>query len=206
MIIRHWMTTDVVTINKSASIQEALTVMKEASIRHLPVVDTDMHLTGWVTDADLRGVLIASMLEELTIEDIMVRKPYTTHPDTPLEDAAALILDNRIGGLPVLQNGKLVGVITVVDLLSAFITVMGMIGDSSRLDVKVSSPKGPLDEITRLVQQHNAEVISICHLPVVEGHLDVQEGIYSLRLKKCDLEPIVTDLKKHGIEVVSSIP
>jgi acetoin utilization protein AcuB len=202
VIVRHWMTTSVVTISKEASIQEALALMKQGSIRHLPVVDPEQHLVGWVTDADLRGVLIASMLEELTLEDVMVRKPHKGTPEMPLEEAARLILQKKIGGLPVVEDGKLVGVITVVDILSAFITVLGMLDSSSRVDVKISSSASPLDEITRLVQERQGEVISICHLSAVEG----QGKVYSLRLRKCDLKPIVDELKQHGFEVVSSSP
>lgn len=201
MIVRHWMTTNVVTIKKEASIQEALALMKRDSIRHLPVVNASQKLIGWVTDADLRGVLIASMLEELTLEDVMVRKPYTASPDMPLEEAANLILEKKIGGLPVVEQGKLVGIITVVDILLAFITIMGMLSQSSRLDVKASGIKSPLHEITRLIRHHSGEVISICHLPGAED----QEYVYSIRLKKCDLKPIVSELEENGISVLSSI-
>lgn len=201
VIVRHWMTTKVVTINKEASIQEALAVMKQGSIRHLPVVDQDGKLLGWVTDADLRGVLIASMLEELTLEDVMIRRPFTVTPDMSLEEASHLILDKRIGGLPVVEGEKLIGVITTVDILSAFITFMGMFSHSSRLDVKITTPRTSLHEIIRLVRQHDAEVISVCHLPSEED----EDMTYSLRLKKCDLKPILEDLKENGIEVLSSI-
>lgn len=203
VIVRRWMTTDVVTIKKEASIQEALALMKQHSIRHLPVVNESMKLLGWATDADLRGVLIASMLEELTLEDIMVRKPRTAYPDMRLEEAAQLILERRIGGLPVVEEGKLIGVITVVDILSAFINIMGLLAQSSRLDVKVSSrATASLDKVTQLIQNHRAEIISICHLPTMEG----QENVYSIRLRKCDMDGIVADMEKSGIEVVSSIP
>jgi len=199
VIVRNWMATNVVTIKKEASIQEALALMKQGSIRHLPVVDSAKSLIGWVTDADLRGVLIASMLEELSLEDVMVRKPVKTHPEAPIEEAARLLLERKIGGLPVLEGGKLVGVITVVDILSAFINILGMLGNSSRVDVKIAPGEDPLNEITSLVRDHRAEVISICHLPVADG----QESVYSLRLKKCDIAPIVTALKKRGFEVAS---
>ena len=201
VMVRQWMTTQVVTTTREASVQEALALMKKYSIRHLPVVDAQHSLQGWVTDADLRAVLIASMLEELTLEDVMVRKPYTTTPDTALEQAARLILDKRIGGLPVLEDGKLVGIITVVDILSAFINIMGMLLDSSRVDVKVAANRAPLETITRLIQQHHGEVISICHVPALES----RHRVYSIRLKKCDLNPIVSDLTKNGIQVVSTL-
>jgi acetoin utilization protein AcuB len=201
MIVSHCMTTELVTISKEASIQEALAVMKRHSIRHLPVVDAESALLGWVTDADLRGVLIASMLEELTLEDVMVRKPYTAYPEMPLDEAAQIILEKRIGGLPVVAKDRLVGIITVADILSAFITMMGMFTQSSRLDVKISAPLVSLQEITQLLQDHGAEIVSICNLPTLEG--DTQT--YTIRLKKIDLKPILAELKAKGIEVVSFI-
>ncbi len=199
MIVRHWMSTDLVTIKKEASIQEALALMKLESIRHLPVVDSDRKLLGWVTDADLRGVLIASMLEELTLEDVMIRKPFTVHPEMPLEEAARILLDRRVGGLPIVKDGILVGIITVVDILSAFITFLGLFTDSTRLDIKVTGSPNPLPEITRIVRLHGGEIVSICHLPSEEG----PEYSYSLRLKKTDLKPIISDLEEHGIKVAS---
>ena len=169
------------------------------SVRHLPVVDQKMILLGWITDADLRGVLIASMLEELTLEDVMIRKPFTIHPEMALEDAARILLDKRVGGLPIVKNGTLVGVITVTDILSAFINFLGLFTESTRLDIKVSGSPNPLPEITRIVRLHGAEIISVCHLPFEEG----PEYSYSIRLKKTDVKPIIADLEEHGIEVIS---
>lgn len=195
------MSINLVTIKKHVSIQDALALMKRESIRHLPVVDSEMRLEGWVTDADLRGVLIASMLEELTLEDVMIRKPFTAHPDMPLEEAARILLEKRVGGLPVVEDGVLLGIVTVVDVLSAFITFLGMFTESSRLDVKVSSTENPLAEITRIVKDHGAEIVSICHLPSEEG----REYTYSIRMRKTDLKPIISDLEAHRIHVVSSM-
>jgi len=199
VIVSHWMSTDLVTIGKQASIQEAMALMKRESIRHLPVVDQQMKLVGWITDADLRGVLIASMLEELTLEDVMIRKPFTVHPEMPLEEAARILLEKRVGGLPIVKDGTLVGVITTVDVLSAFITFLGLFSESTRLDIKVSGSPNPLPEITRIVRLHGAEIISVCHLPFEEG----PEYSYSIRLKKTDAKPIISDLEEHGIEVIS---
>lgn len=200
MSVRQWMTTDVVSTTEKASIQEALALMKRHSIRHLPVVDETQRLVGWVTDADLRGVLIASMLEDLTVADVMVRQPYLVRPHDSLEKAASLILSQRIGGLPVVDGARLVGVITVVDILSAFISLLGIMEQSSRLDVKMGGAKTTLEEVTRLLHGSGAEIISVCYLRPFED----QHPIYSFRLKKCDLAPIVAKLKDHEVEVVSS--
>lgn len=198
MIVRNWMSTELVTIGKDASIQEALALMKHESIRHLPVVDKRMNLLGWITDTDLRGVLIASMLEELTIEDVMIRRPFTINPGMLLEEAARILLDKRIGGLPIVEDDMLVGIITVADILAAFINVLGLFSESTRLDISVSGSPSPLPEITRIVRQHGGEIISLCHLPVKEG----PDYSYSLRLKKIDVKDIVSDLEMHGIEVM----
>ncbi|MDR3556132.1 MAG: CBS and ACT domain-containing protein [Syntrophobacteraceae bacterium] len=202
MIVRHWMSTDLVTIGKDASIQEAMALMKRESIRHLPVVDQRMNLLGWITDADLRGVLIASMIEELTLEDVMIRKPLTVQPEMPLEEAARFLLDKRIGGLPIVENGVLTGIITVADILSAFITFLGLFTQSTRLDIKVSGSPNPLPEITRIVRTHGAEIISLCQVPSSE---ESAEFSYSLRLKRTDPKPIIADLEQNGIEVVASL-
>ncbi len=199
MIVKRWMTTKVVTIHEEASIQEALSVMKQASIRHLPVVDADQKLIGWVTDADLRGVLIASMLEELTLADVMIRRPIVATPDLSMDEAAQMILEKRIGGLPVVEKGRLVGVITVVDVLSAFITLLGMLPYSSRLDVEAASARGGLSKVLEVVEKKNGKVVSLCHLPGTDDTADA----YSIRLKKCDLSPIVNALKRGGIKVLA---
>ena len=199
MIVSHWMSTELVTVSKEASIQEAMALMKQESIRHLPVVDQKMNLLGWITDADLRGVLIASMLEELTLEDVMIRKPFTVNPEMPLEEAARILLEKRVGGLPIVKNGTLVGVITTVDILSAFVTFLGLFSESTRLDIKISGPPNPLPEITRIVRLHGSEIISVCQVPVEEG----PEYSYSVRLKKTNVKTIIADLEEHGIEVIS---
>ena len=200
MIVRHWMTAEVVTIAKKASIQEALAQMRQHSIRHLPVVNGDQQLMGWVSDSDLRGALIASMLEELTVADVMIYKPHTATPEMPLEEAARLILEERIGGLPVVEGRKLVGIITVVDILAAFITIIGVVGSSSRVDVKIPAHSNALDRITNAILTHKAEILSICHLPFANH----EDRVYSFRLKKCDSHSIVKTLQEKGFEVVSN--
>ncbi len=201
MKVKHWMASKVVSIHKEASIQEALSVMKQVSIRHLPVVGQDRNLIGWVTDADLRGVLIASMLEELTLADVMIRKPITADPDMSMDEVAQIVLEKRIGGLPVVEKGKLVGVITVVDVLSAFITLMGMLPYSSRLDVEVSPEKGELSKVLEIIEHNGGNVISFCRMPVTEHGAHAS---YSIRLKKTDLSPMVTALANTGIKVLNA--
>ena len=84
-------------------------------------------MVGWITSRDLREVLLASMLEEIKVGDVMVQAPLSVTADTEVEEAARLIHEHKIGGMPVMEGDKLVGVITMLDLISAFITMLGLL-------------------------------------------------------------------------------
>jgi acetoin utilization protein AcuB len=190
-----------IAISPEASIQEAIELMKKHSIRHLAVVNGQEHLVGWVTDTDLRGVFIASMIEELTIGDVMIADPITISSTEALEQAALLISEHKIGGMPVLEDGKLVGVITVVDILKAFIDIMGVLGSSSRLDVQLGDARDAFPEVSRIIREHDGEIISV-------GILSQESParIYSFRIEKCDTEPLRQALEEQGYKVVSFNP
>ena len=198
MLVSRRMSKNPVAITPKASIQEAIELMKEHSIRHLPVVERAGRLVGWITDTDLRGVLIASMIEELTVGDVMIADPITVTSADFLEKAALLITQNKIGGMPVLEEGKLVGVITVVDILEAFIDIMGVLGSSSRLDVRLDDSRDAFQEVSRIILDHNGEIISVGILSQ-----ESPEKIYSFRIEKCDTEKLREALEAQGHKVVS---
>jgi acetoin utilization protein AcuB/CBS domain-containing protein len=130
--IRGWMSTPAITIPLDAQISEALALMHEHSIRRLPVVNDRGSLCGIITDGDIRGadVLrttgmdigdIASALRHSLVIDVMSLHPIAITPDTGLRDAAMLMLDNKIGGLPVIENNEVVGMVTESDLFEALV-------------------------------------------------------------------------------------
>jgi acetoin utilization protein AcuB len=201
MLVARRMSRDPIAIAPEASIQEAIELMKEHSIRHLPVVDGEERLVGWVSDTDLRGVFIASMIEELTVGDVMIADPITISSTDVLEQAALLITKHKIGGMPVLEDGKLVGIITVVDILEAFVDIMGVLASSSRLDVRLGDSRDAFQEVSRIIREHDGEVISVGILSQ-----EPPERIYSFRIEKCDTEPLRQALEEQGIEVVSFSP
>ena len=201
MLVARRMSRKPIAISPEASIQEAIELMKQHSIRHLAVVNGQERLVGWVTDTDLRGVFIASMIEELTIGDVMISDPITISSNEALEQAALLITEHKIGGMPVLEDGKLVGVITVVDILKAFIDIMGVLGSSSRLDVQLGESRDAFQEVSQIIREHNGEIISVGIL----SH-EAPERIYSFRIEKCDTEPLRQALEAEGHKVVSSSP
>ena len=201
MLVARRMTRDPISISPEASIQEAIELMKTHSIRHLAVVDEQERLVGWVSDTELRGVFIASMIEELTVGDVMISDPITVSSTDVLEQAALLISKHKIGGMPVLEDGKLVGIITVVDILEAFVDIMGVLGSSSRLDVRLGDSRDAFPEVSRIIREHDGEIISVGILSQ-----ESPERIYSFRIEKCDTEPLRQALEEQGYEVVSFNP
>lgn len=154
------MVRNLITIEKDAGIRDALMVMKKHSIRHLPVVEDGLFI-GLVSSGDLKQVILASMLESLKVSDVMLQNPYTVTRETSLDRAAMIIFEKNIGCLPVVEEGKIIGIITVKDLLKAFIEVMGVLKAGSRLDVVLKSMHGSFDEVVSIIEQYGGYIISV---------------------------------------------
>jgi acetoin utilization protein AcuB len=200
MLVNKIMSANPVTISPDKRVGQALKLMQKHNIRHLPVVKNDL-MVGWITSRDLREVLLASMLEKITVEDVMLKSPITVNPETTVEEAARLIYDNKIGGMPVLEDGRLVGVITMMDLISAFLSMLGLLRTSSRLDLLLEDRPEVLEEATRLIKEAGGGIINVALGPLKEG-----KRSYYFRLAKCDLQPIIEVLKEHDLQVVDFIP
>lgn len=133
MRVRDYMTSPAITVGPKTDLSAALELMRERRVRRLPVVSAVGWLLGIVSERDL---LYASpspatsltvwelnyLVAKLPVEEVMTRKLVTVAPDAPLEEAAALMLEHKIGGLPVLsEENELVGIITESDIFRAFI-------------------------------------------------------------------------------------
>jgi len=198
MHVKKRMVRKLITIPPQTNILNALKVMRDNSIRHLPVVDGG-NLVGFVTEGDLRQASLLSMVDKVSIEDVMIKDPVTIAPDASIEEAAKLIYSHKIGGLPVVKGKKLVGIITIVDILQAFIQLMGILKSSSRLDLILGENPRAFEEVSSIFQEHRAEIISVG----MSNHKDRKKRIYYFRLEKCPLQPIVDSLKNKGYQVLS---
>jgi acetoin utilization protein AcuB len=199
MRVAEIMNKDPITIPPKTPVGQALKLMQQHQIRHLPVIENDV-MVGWISARTLREVLLASMLEVITVGDVMVQAPISVTAETSVEEAARLVHEHRIGGLPVLEGDKLVGVLTVHDLLSAFIIMLGLLRSSSRLDLLIDSKPKTLEKVSRLIQESGGKIINIALGPTQED-----KRCYFFRLEKCDLDPIISTLKDQGYQVVDFI-
>lgn len=190
------MMVDPVTIERTKLIQEADELMKKHSIRHLPVVDGEQ-LVGFITQTDLRQYFFPSMVEDIPVHDVMTVNPITINASSSIEQAARLIHDYKIGGLPVMDKKKLVGVITASDIVSGFIEVMGLLQASTRLDVVVNKDGG-VEDVTRIIKENNIEIFS-----VATESQPSRRKVYYFRLAKGDIKPVVEALEAAGHKVLS---
>lgn len=174
MFVSQSMTRKVITIDKEADVLEAQDKMAQNRIRHLPVVGPEDQLIGIVTDRDIRSALpyglfvelaseaVKARIAELKIKDIMSPEPKTISPDYTIQDALLLIQELRVGALPVVDDsGKLKGILSVRDLLRAFINVLGIGEPGTLLCILVDEKIGQLKTIVDVITQENISFGSV---------------------------------------------
>lgn len=198
MWVQDLMIADPITISPDASIQEALEKMKHNTIRHLPVVSATGRLRGFLTLADLKRGLLPAMVADLELSDLMVRDPITVAPETDVEQVARLIYKRKISGLPVVSDGRLVGIITESDILRAFIDMMGILSSSSRIDAVVGNGNRGFRQAVAIIEEAGGEIINVGMTA-----RQSQQKTYYFRLSDGDTETIASALEQEGIKVVS---
>jgi acetoin utilization protein AcuB len=130
MIVKNVMTENPLTLGPDAPLREAVNLMRDRKIRHLPVVEQGGRLVGMLTDRDVRHAALVPALAEhlpwelrrlksLRIRDVMTWSVVTTHPEATVAQAGVIMFQRRIGSLPVVDEGRLVGILTETDVLSA---------------------------------------------------------------------------------------
>ncbi len=207
MLVRKKMKKDLITITKEERMTTAKKILQEKNIRHLPVVE-GKKLIGLVTNMDIRKAEASPatsleirelhyLLDKIKVSEIMTRNVLTVHPDTSVEEAATLIHDNKIGCLPVIEDGNLVGIITENDVMEIFIQVMGIKEKGSRLEVLLEDKPGALAEVTRIIKEHNVNIISV----VTDNAEEVGKRIVIFKLKTFYFEPIKKALEAAGFAV-----
>ncbi|WP_281216054.1 acetoin utilization AcuB family protein [Lysinibacillus capsici] len=206
MIVEEIMNDKPYTLAPTNTVQEALKLMREKKVRHLPVVDDEHHVLGVITERDIKEVLPSSLQDEpnspifnAKVEDIMVKDPLIGHPLDFVEEVALTFYESKIGCLPIVSSGKLVGIVTTTDLLYTYIELTGATEPGSKIEIRVSDTPGVLFEITKIFHQHHANVQSVLVYPDSEN---TQNKILSVRVKTLNPLAMIEDLRKEGFDVL----
>lgn len=199
MKIHSLMIPDPITVSLHTSISEAIELMKINSIRHLPVVSENNHLEGFLTLADLKQGLIPSMVSDLSLQDLMIKDPITVDPDEEIEYAAQLIYHHKIGGLPVVKDNKLVGIITAADILRTFIDMMGILTTTSRIDVVIGDQPDALKKALQIIHDNGGDIINVGMTQQAD------KRVYYFRLSACQTAVIRRALEKDKFEVLAAM-
>ncbi len=204
MLVRDRMTKNPITVKPDLPVAEAMEWMRRENVRHFPVVDKEGKLVGIVARDDLLYASpspvtslsmweITYLMSQVTVEEAMTKEVITTAEDTPLEEVARLMFDNKIGSLPVMRDGMLVGIITESDLFDAFLELFGGHEKGVRLTVLAPYYKGSLADISTKITNAGGLILA---LNVFEGEDPSNWG--------CTLK--VTDIGKDELlEVVEPL-
>jgi acetoin utilization protein AcuB len=211
MRIRDVMTKNPITVDSETLVLDAQKIMKENSIRRLPVVDKG-NLVGIVTQHDLLQASpspatslsiheLNYLLARMKVKEIMKKNPITLTPDTPFEEALKMGQDKKIGSFPVVENGKLVGIATESDIVRFLTHALGIREEGSRVTIEGLGGKfGDLEKIIAIANQRQTIILSMISLQRPEK----KDWMIVLRLKTTDPDPIVRDFKKAGFNVTYS--
>jgi acetoin utilization protein AcuB len=174
MFVSRSMARNVTTVDRDTSLLEAQSLMQRLAIRHLPVVDDDNHLVGMITDRDIRSALPYDLAKgggdarerekyaHLKVDDIMSTDLLTISPTHTLPDALLLIEQKKVGAIPVVdEDNRLVGILSVRDLLRAFINVLGVGQPGTLLGILAEEKVGQLKRIVDIVTEENISFGSV---------------------------------------------
>ncbi|HZD58240.1 MAG TPA: CBS domain-containing protein [Anaerolineales bacterium] len=172
MLVKERMTHPVVVIRPYTPIYDALNLMRKERIRRLPVVDKRGRLVGIVSERDLihaspsRATSLSIweanyLLSKVAIHEVMTREVISVSEDTPIEEAARIMADNKIGGLPIVRNAKVVGIITETDLFRAFLGLLGAREPGIRLTVLVPNLPDILAQLIKAISDSGGSILAM---------------------------------------------
>jgi len=209
MLVKDRMTPNPITITPDTPFPEAFRLIREKGIRHLPVLDHNEKLIGIVAQADLLHASPSTektlsifevnyLLANMHIREVMSSPPITVSEDAPLEEAARVMVEKKIGCLPVMREGTLVGMITETDIFETFVEVLGGEEASLRVTVRVPDVRGELAKVAGVIAKLGGNICSVARF---RG--EAPEHCYiTFRLEGVDEDVLVSALMDEVEEVV----
>ena len=200
MLVSKRMQKKPVTVGPEEHLATVQKKMKEGGFRRTPVVENGL-LVGIVTDRDIRQHL--GFLERTKVNVAMSEKLVTVAPQTTLEEAALLLLKHKIGGLPVVDDGQLVGIITTSDILHAFLDVMGASEEGTfRIDVLLQGDGHDLASASQIIAGKGGEILGVG----TYREKWEESPVFYLRVRATDPSPIAHKLREKGFTVLGVQP
>ncbi len=200
MLVQEIMHPDPVTINPEIKLADAYKLMQDKNIRHLPVMENGK-LIGIVTDRDLRlatSKLAAHPFDPSeSVSSVMSHPVQTVVPNDPIGAATRLMRELKIGCLPVVEDDKLVGIITNTDILDAMMLLTGVHKPSGRIDVRMTDKPGELAKLAHLFSEKNVNIHSILSYEEENGKLRLV-----LRMGTIEIRPLAEAICSAGFEVL----
>jgi acetoin utilization protein AcuB len=210
MYVKNRMTANPYTIEADAPINEVIELMRDKNLKRVPVVRGD-RVVGMLTNTDIQKVSptkattlsiyeLNYLLSKTKVSDAMSKEVISIGPDGLLEEAALLMRDNRVGTLAVVQDGKLVGIITESDIFDSFIDLLGFRNPGSRIAVDAADVPGALATIGQIFNSQNANITHIVAYRGSGGRSDVV-----IRTNAINTEEIEKKLEESGYNVIDVI-
>jgi len=170
MLVGERMSQPVISTNPEMPVVDALALMKRERIRRMPVVKNGK-LVGIISDKDLLNASPSQatsrsvwelnyLVSKITIQDVMTDKVLTVEENTPIEEAARIMADNKIGGLPVMRGRDIVGMITETDLFKIFLELMGARESGVRVTVLFPDQQGQLARLTEAIANADGNFVA----------------------------------------------
>ena len=171
MLVVERMSRPVIPVHPDTTVPEAIELMRREKIRRAPVIRNG-ELVGIVTERDLTHASASSattlsvwelnyLLSKVTVGQVMTKKVITVAEDTPIEEAARIMADNKIGGMPIVRGGHVVGIITETDLFRVFLELMGAREKGVRVTAMIAEEVGQLARLTSAIAQAGGNIIAL---------------------------------------------
>ena len=208
MLVGERMSRPVISITRDMPIHDALALFKKEKIRRAPVLK-DGKLIGIISDKDLLNASPSQatslsvwemnyMLSKITVKEVMTREVLTVQADTPIEEVARLMADNKIGGVPVMKADKVVGMITETDLFKIFLELMGARTKGIRVTAIAEDHPGQLAKITKAIADVGGNFISFGQFATEDG----KTVIVTFKVAEMKLEDVKKTLSKVVLKFV----
>lgn len=208
MLVGERMSRPVISIHPDMPIQDALNLMHKEHLRRLPVVDKRGKLVGIVSERDLLHASPSDatslsvwelnyLISKITVDRIMTKDVITITEDTPLEEAARLMADGKVGCMPVMHDDEMVGIITETDLFKVFLELLGAREPGVRLSVLLPDVPGELAKLTQAIFNLDGNIIALGTFlgeSPENREVTIKVGGVELQVLKEAVEPIVDRL------------